>query len=123
MDGANIDFTDAVAQDYLQHVRLRGILGNWVGSKQGSTLTTPAGLPAISQVGITNVADGQTAIAAAAQSWNDESPLFIAIGVDAWNMNPTDVNSLVSSLGAIRDRPRRRFIRIASPFGGDEPMR
>jgi hypothetical protein len=86
-------------------------------------LTTPAGLPAISQVGITNVADGQTAIAAAAQSWNDESPLFIAIGVDAWNMNPTDVNSLVSSLGAIRDRPRRRFIRIASPFGGDEPMR
>lgn len=96
-DGNNIDFTAAIAQDYVNEVRPLGLLGNWVST---SYLTTPAGLPVITQVGISTVADGQAALAAATQNWNGSSPLFVALGVLAWNMAPTDVNTLVASLGS-----------------------
>jgi hypothetical protein len=63
-------------------------------------LSTPSGLPVITQVGISTVAQGQAALASATQNWNGASPLFVALGVLAWNMTPTDVNTLVSSLGS-----------------------
>jgi hypothetical protein len=97
LNGANIDLTNAVAQQYVEHVRLLGILGNWISQSQ---LSTPAGLPVMTQVGISTVADGQAALASATQGWNGNSPLFVALGVLAWNMVPTDVNTLVSSLGS-----------------------
>jgi hypothetical protein len=98
LNGTNIDFTGAVAEDYVEYIRrLLGLLGNWVSS---SYLTTPAGLPVMTQVGISTVAEGQTALASATQNWNGSSPLFVALGVLAWNLAPSDVNSLVSSLGS-----------------------
>ncbi len=96
LNGTNIDLTNAVAEDYVEYVRLLGVLGNWVST---CYLMTPAGLPVMTQVGISTVGDGQAALAAATQSWNGDSPLFVALGVLAWNMAPTDVSSLVSSLG------------------------
>jgi hypothetical protein len=97
-NGTVLNLTDAVAADYVQGVRgLLGILGDWTST---STLTTPDGLPVVTQVSITSIAQGQTALAKAAQSWNGTSPLFVAISVIAWNMAPTDVNNLVASLGS-----------------------
>ena len=100
LNGNNIDITEAVAQDYASSTRLAGILGNWVESKQSGYVTTPAGLPVVTQVGISTVAQGQALLAAAAQSWNGASPRFIALGLLAWDMTPTDVITLASSLGA-----------------------
>jgi hypothetical protein len=97
INGTNIDFTDAVAQQYVEHVRLVGILGNWISQSQ---LSTPAGLPVMTQVGISTIAEGQSALASATQSWNGSSPLFVALGVLAWNMAPTDVYNFVTSLGS-----------------------
>lgn len=97
INGNNIDFTDAVAAQFVKYIRLLGMLGNWVST---SYLTTPAGLPVMTQIGISTVAQGQTALATATQNWNGSSPLFVAIGVLAWNMAPTDVNNLVASLGS-----------------------
>jgi hypothetical protein len=97
VNGTNIDFTDAVAQQYIDDVRLLGILGNWISQ---SRLSTPAGLPVMTQVGISTVAQGQAALANATQTWNGSSPLFVALGVLAWNMAPTDVSNFVSSLGS-----------------------
>ncbi len=97
LNGNNIDLTPAVAQQYVQHVRLLGILSNWIAQSQ---ISTPAGLPVITQVGISTVAEGQAALASATQGWNGSSPLFVALGVLAWNMAPSDVNTLVSSLGS-----------------------
>jgi hypothetical protein len=97
LNGTNIDFTNAVAQQYVEHVHLLGIVGNWVSQSQ---LSTPAGLPVMTQVGISTVAQGQAALASATQSWNGTSPLFVALGVLAWNMAPTDVSNLVSTLGS-----------------------
>src|SRR5581483_7430284 len=96
LNGTNIDLTDVVAQQYVNNVRLWGILGNWVST---SYLKTPAGLPVMTQVGISTAAQGQSALATATQNWNGNRPLFVALGVLAWNMTPTDVNTLVSSLG------------------------
>ncbi|HWF45830.1 MAG TPA: hypothetical protein VG168_02400, partial [Bryobacteraceae bacterium] len=96
-NGTNIDFTDAVAQQYVEHVRLLGLLGNWISQSQ---LSTPAGLPVMTQVGISTIAQGQAALASATQGWNGSSPLFVALGVLAWNMAPTDVNNFVSSLAS-----------------------
>jgi GxGYxYP putative glycoside hydrolase C-terminal domain/GxGYxYP_N second domain/GxGYxYP third domain/GxGYxYP_N 1st domain len=93
----NIDLSTAVAQQYEEDVPLLGILYNWIAQ---SSLSTPAGLPVFTQVGISTVADGQSALASATQGWNGSSPLFVALGVLAWNMAPTDVNNLVASLGS-----------------------
>lgn len=54
----------------------------------------------MTQVGISSVVEGQAALASATQGWDGKSPLFVALGVLAWNMTPTDVNNLVSSLGS-----------------------
>jgi hypothetical protein len=96
INGTNIDLSDAVAADYAKYIRLLGLLGNWVDT---SYLTTPAKLPVVTQVGISTVAQGQSALTAATQSWNGNAPLFVALGALAWNMGPTDVNALVASLG------------------------
>lgn len=94
---ANIPLSDAVAQQYVKDVPLVGMLYNWIDQ---STLSTPAGLPVFTQVGISSVAQGQTALTNATQNWDGSSPLFVALGVLAWNMVPTDVNNLVASLGS-----------------------
>lgn len=54
----------------------------------------------ITQVGISSVSDGQKAVAAATAGWKGDGPLFVAIGVLALNMTPTDVNTLAASLSS-----------------------
>lgn len=95
LNDTNIPLADAVARQYERDVFLLGILYNWISQSQ---VSTPAGLPVITQVGISSVAQGQSALADATQNWGGDSPLFVALGVLAWNMTPTDVNTLVSSL-------------------------
>jgi hypothetical protein len=97
VSNTDIAMTDAVAYQYIQDVNPLGILYNWEST---SSLSTPSGLPVITQVGISTVAQGQAALASAIQGWNGSSPLFVALGVLAWNMTPTDVNTLVASLGS-----------------------
>ena len=92
----NVDLSDAVAQQYVQDVPLLGILSNWIDASQ---LTTPANLPVLTQVGISSVQQGQDTLAKAIQGWAGDKPLFVGIGVLAWNMTPTDVKTLVASLG------------------------
>ncbi len=95
--GTNIPMSDQVAQAYLVNPGLPGILYNWISQ---SLLSTPAGLPVMTQVGISSVSDGTKALATATQSWDGNSPLFVALGVLAWNMKPSDVVALVQSLGS-----------------------
>lgn len=92
----NIDLSATVAQQYKNDVPLLGILYNWVSQ---STLSTPAGVPVFTQVGISTISQGQTALANATQNWDGTSPLFVALGVLAWNMTPTDVKNFVATLG------------------------
>lgn len=75
---------------------LLGVLGDWTATGQ---LTMPSGLPVITDVSISNVAQGLTALNNAAAKWNGTSPLFVALSAISWTMTPTMVKSLVSSLG------------------------
>jgi hypothetical protein len=94
----DLPLSPQIAAAYMRDINpLLGILYNWEASSQ---LSTPNGLPVFTQIGIGAVSDGQTALANALQSWDGKSPLFVAIGVLAWNLMPTDVNTLVESLGS-----------------------
>jgi hypothetical protein len=96
-NGAFQNFTDAIAADYVGSIRgLLGLLNDWTST---SNLTTPDGLPVVTQVSISSIAQGQTALANATARWNGSSPLFVAISAIAWNLTPTQINTLVSSLG------------------------
>lgn len=96
-DNTDIPLSDAVAARYVQDVNPPGILYNWESTSQ---LSTPAGLPVFTQIGISSVTEGITALANATAKWDRKSPLFVALGVLAWNMMPSDVNALVRSLGS-----------------------
>lgn len=93
----NVPLSDAVAQQYKSDTPTLGILYNWIDQ---STLSSPAGLPVFTQVGVGSVDDGLNALANATKNWDGNSPFFVAIGILAWNMTPTDVNQLVASLGS-----------------------
>lgn len=100
LNGANVDFTTAIATEYADHIALLGMLGNVTETAPGGGyLTFPAGLPVITQAGIGNVAQGRAVLAAAAQSWDGTRPLFLALLASAWSMTPADLNSLVAPLG------------------------
>jgi len=95
--GANLGLTKRVAREYARYVHPLGVLCNWrFGS---SSLQRLAGLPVMSQVFVSTVAQGQNTATLISESWSGHHPLFAAILVDAWNMAPTDVNTLASSLG------------------------
>lgn len=83
------------AKSYQDNARLLGLLYNWESTSQ---TTVTEGLPIVTQVGIGSVGDGQNALAQAAADWSGDEPLFVALGVLAWNMTPTDVTNLVNSL-------------------------
>jgi hypothetical protein len=47
-----------------------------------------------------SVAQARTAIADASKTWKGKSPLFLSIGIFAFNMRPTDVAQVAASLGS-----------------------
>ncbi len=95
--GSNSNLTKTVAREYARYAHPLGLLCNW--RFDSSSLQRPAGLPVISQAIISSVAEGRIATASIRDSWTSHHPLFAAILVDAWNMTPTDVNTLAASLG------------------------
>jgi hypothetical protein len=50
------------------------------------------------RLGVNDVASGQTELAQVAASWNGTAPLFVAAGLESWNITPTDAKSLADSL-------------------------
>jgi hypothetical protein len=51
-------------------------------------------------MGVNDLASGQSQLASVSQAWDGQSPLFVAAGLLAWNMTPTDANTLASSRGS-----------------------
>ncbi len=95
--GTNRSLTPSVGREYARYVRPLGVLCNWQGVS--SSLQRLAGLPVMSQAFISTVEQGLYTAQLISKSWTGHHPLFAAILVDAWNMTPTQVNTLVSSLG------------------------
>jgi hypothetical protein len=51
-------------------------------------------------MGVNDLSSGQTQLAQVAASWDGTAPLFVAAGLESWNMTPTDAKNLVASLGS-----------------------
>ena len=101
-DGTPVALSDAVVADYAQYSGLRGILlGNWAepgqpGFTETSEVAVQAGLPVVTQIGIATVKQAEAILLAAANSWDGASPRFVALGLLASSVTPTDVSSLAS---------------------------
>jgi len=76
---------------------LEGIVYNFETTSQASIID---GLPVVTLLGVNDEQSGATQLASIAESWNGASPLFVAAGLESWNMMPSDAKTLVDSLGA-----------------------
>jgi hypothetical protein len=94
----DLTFTPQLIDLYRRNIPgLQGIVYNYESQSQISMID---GVPVATLLAVNDVASGQTELAAVAQTWDGKSPMFVAAGVESWNVTPTDVNTLVNSLGA-----------------------
>jgi hypothetical protein len=75
---------------------IQGIVYNYDSSSEVSIID---GLPVATLLGVNDAQSGISQLVAIATSWNGTSPLFIAAGLESWNMMPADVKTMVDSLG------------------------
>lgn len=81
---------------YRDQHRAPGILLGW-GNRFGDRVID--GLPVSEIRGISTVEEGQRVLAEARKNWDGKSPLFLSVGLFAWQLKPADVVRLVESLG------------------------
>jgi putative glycoside hydrolase with GxGYxYP motif/GxGYxY motif-containing protein len=98
-NGSNdLPFTASIIDRYERNVPgLLGIVYNYESSSQVSFID---GMPLATLLGVNNLASGQTELAQVAAAWSGTAPLFVAAGLESWNMTPTDAKNLVDSLGS-----------------------
>jgi hypothetical protein len=95
--GQDVPLDVAAAQRYVHDVRPLGLLESW----SSYTWTTPLadGTPLSVSWMVSTVEEGQQAIEAASQGWDGTVPLFLSIGILAWNLMPSDVLTIAGQLG------------------------
>lgn len=96
VDGENIDLDPAKATAYVEQVKPRGMLLSWQGTTETTMLNGKVPLSTVKGAG--GVDEIKRAIADASAGWDGSSPLFLSIGVLAWNTTPTDLKAVVDSL-------------------------
>jgi hypothetical protein len=97
-DGStDLPFTASIIDRYERNVPgLLGIVYNYQSSSQVSFVD---GMPLATLMGMNDAGSGQTQLAQVSSSWDGSAPLFVAAGLESWNMTPTDAKNLVESLG------------------------
>ena len=97
VDGVDVPLSTSEAQGYINDVKPKGIMIHWANYTETTVLngTTPQSVIR----GTGNVDEVRTAIADASAKWKGKSPLFLSIGVLAFNMKPSDLAQIASSLG------------------------
>lgn len=96
-NSADLPLTPALVDLYRAHIPgLQGIVYNYEGSSQASLID---GLPVTTLLGINDAPSGIPALAAIAAGWDGTAPLFVAAGLESWNILPSDAVTLVNSLG------------------------
>jgi hypothetical protein len=94
----DLPFTASIIDRYERNIPgLLGIVYNYESSSQVSFID---GMPLATLLGVNDLASGQTELAQVAAAWSGTAPLFVAAGLESWNMTPTDAKNLVDSLGS-----------------------
>ncbi|WP_274653189.1 GxGYxYP domain-containing protein [Paenibacillus humicola] len=119
--GNNVPLSDSVAAAYLNQYHVPGLFLSW--EDHSGVEIVNGKLPVSTIQGISTVQDGQRILADAKANWDGKSPLFVSLGILAWNMTPTDVAALNDSLGpdyqAVRADQYFSLIREANGLPGN----
>ena len=92
----DLPFTASIVDRYERNVPgLLGIVYNYETSSQVCFID---GMPLATLLGVNDLSSGQTELAQVAAAWDGKAPLFVAAGLESWNMTPTDAKNLVASL-------------------------
>jgi hypothetical protein len=98
-NSTDLALTAALVNLYKSNIPgLEGIVYNYESSSQASLID---GLPVATLLGVNDTSSGTPALAAIASNWGGTSPLFVAAGLESWNMMPADAQTLVNSLGSL----------------------
>lgn len=96
ISGQDVPMDAVTAQRYVADVRPIGLLESW----NSYTWQTAIGdTPLFISWMASTVAEGQQAIASASAGWDGTVPLLLSIGIDAWDLAPTDIAAIASTLG------------------------
>jgi len=94
----DLPFSSSIVDLYKKNIPgLQGIVYNY---ESQSTVSFVDGVPLVTLLGVNDAGSGTTALSAVSSSWSGTSPLFVAAGLESWNMTPTDAKTLVDSLGS-----------------------
>jgi hypothetical protein len=97
-NSTDIALSSALVDQYKANIPgLEGIVYNFETSSQAGMID---GLPVATLLGVNDTQSGITELTAIAASWSGTSPLFIAAGLESWNMMPADAKTLVGSIGS-----------------------
>ena len=88
----NVQLSDRVAAAYADEYDPPGLFLSW--EAQSSSYVVGDRLPVSVIRGIGSLEEGRSVLAAAKARWDGGSPLFIALGLLAWSMTPTDALDL-----------------------------
>ena len=95
--GQDVTLDAVTAQGYASGVAPIGLLESL---STYTWMTAIGNTPLCFSWQVTAVAEGQQAIASASAGWDGTVPLFLSIGIDAWDLAPTDIVTIASSLGS-----------------------
>ncbi|MWV46801.1 hypothetical protein GRF59_24640 [Paenibacillus sp. HJL G12] len=93
----NVPLSDAVAKAYKEHLHSDGLFLSW--EDHSGVEIVKGNLPVSTIQGVGSAKDAQKILADAKAKWDGNSPMFVSLGLLAWNMTPTDVVAISDSLG------------------------
>jgi hypothetical protein len=97
VDHRDVPLSPGKAAVYREQHQAPGILLGW-GEKFGTRMID--GLPVSEIRGIGNVEEGRRVLGEARRNWDGKAPLFLSVGLFAWQLKPSDAVRLAGSLGA-----------------------
>jgi hypothetical protein len=97
-DSTDLPFTSSIVDLYKKNVP--GLLGILYNYQPQSTVSFVDGMPLATLLGVNDAGSGTPELTAISNSWDGSAPLFVAAGLESWNMTPTDAKTLVDSLGS-----------------------
>lgn len=102
--GKDIDLPRDRTLAYINAIRPPGLLVSWSGHT--STIRVDRGTPLSVSHLVSSAQQARDAIERDSAGWDGRAPLFLSIGVLAWNMTPSDVAQVADQLG-----PRYEVVR------------
>lgn len=95
--GKDIPLSDSIAAAYEKNYKLPGLF--LAGEDKDAITIMNESFPVSIMRGISTVQDGINLLADAKKDWDGKSPKFVSVGINAWNMRPSDVLAITESLG------------------------